>query len=283
MAKVVTDNKYYTEIANTIRALTYEDSKTEIFPPAGLASAIESACQYNYETGEQTGYERGIGEATQHYDRGYNDGENAEYGRFWDAYQGNGARGKYEAAFSGQYWNDEIFNPKYDLVVTKANSMFSESLITGHEKIRSADFSQCTNFSLAFHASAIEEFGVIDFASCGSLSQTFQNAKVKKIAKIKVYEGNTFSSTVFSGAASLTDVTFEGILANSISLQWSPLTVESMKSIILALKDYNGTDSEYTYTLTFSDECWEALLNDGTTAPNGKDWGDYVDDLCWNY
>ncbi|MBO5078106.1 MAG: hypothetical protein J6B67_00295 [Oscillospiraceae bacterium] len=197
------------------------------------------------------------------YVQGIADGKQAEYDRFWDAYQDNGNLTNYSQAFAGSGWTDEIFNPKYDLIVKNANSMFNSSRITGHEKILSADFSKCANFGLTFIYSAIEELGVIDFASVSSIGQTFQGASVKKIAKLICYEKNTFNNP-FLSAASLTDVTFEGILANSISLQWSPLSKESILSCFSVLSD-TATGKTATFKQTavdaaFTADEWNALV-----------------------
>ena len=45
------------------------------------------------------------------YDRGFAEGKQEEYDRFWDAFQQNGTRTNYERAF--RRWTDEIYKPKY--------------------------------------------------------------------------------------------------------------------------------------------------------------------------
>lgn len=45
--------------------------------------------------------------------RVYDAGKQAEYDRFWDAYQQNGTRGSYSYAFGGVAWTDETLKPKY--------------------------------------------------------------------------------------------------------------------------------------------------------------------------
>jgi hypothetical protein len=55
-----------------------------------------------------------------------------------------------------------------------------------------------------------------------------------------------------------------------------------MKSIITHLKNYSGTASEYTYSLTLTSACKTALEAEGTTSPNGNLWTEYVSDLGWN-
>ena len=206
----------------------------------------------------------GGGDTDAAYQQGVEDGKQAEYDRFWDAYQQNGKLNNYSMAFAGNGWTDENFNPKYDLIVTNANSMFHSSNITGHEKILSADFSKCTNFGLAFIYSAIEEFGVIDFASASSLTQTFQFAEARKIAKLIFYEKNVLSSPWTFSMDYLTEVTFEGTIASSISLQWSPLNRESILSCFSVLSDTaTGKTASFQKTAVnaaFTTDEWNALV-----------------------
>ena len=85
-----------------------------------------------------------------------------------------------------------------------------------------------------------------------------------------------------SGNSKLENVVFEGVIPATISFSSCPLTVESMKSVITHLKDYSGTESEYTYTVTFKSTAFSALTAEGTTSPNGNTWAEYIDDLKWN-
>ena len=55
-----------------------------------------------------------------------------------------------------------------------------------------------------------------------------------------------------------------------------------MKSIISALKDYSGTDKEFTYTVTFTSACITALDKEGNNSPNGNTWRNYANDKGWN-
>ena len=48
----------------------------------------------------------------------YEAGKQAEYDRFWDIYQENGKRVRYDNAFTGDCWVDAIYNPKYPIIVS---------------------------------------------------------------------------------------------------------------------------------------------------------------------
>ena len=79
------------------------------------------------------------------------------------------------------------------------------------------------------------------------------------------------------------NITFEGVIANHISFQHSTkLTLDSLKSILTALKDFTGTENEYAQTITLSGESWAILDADGNNSPNGNTWRDYVAQKKWN-
>ena len=59
------------------------------------------------------------------------------------------------------------------------------------------------------------------------------------------------------------------------------LTLESAKSILLGLYDYMGTEYEYSYSVTLSDEAISLLEADGNTAPDDMNWFDYVSSIGW--
>ena len=56
----------------------------------------------------------------------FDEGKQAEYDRFWDAYQENGNRTDYRNAFVGYFWNKETLRPKYTCKVVDGGSMFSQ-------------------------------------------------------------------------------------------------------------------------------------------------------------
>jgi hypothetical protein len=112
--------------------------------------------------------------------------------------------------------------------------------------------------------------------------------KLHTIEKIISSKSTAWGNNVFMGCTSLANIVFEGEIAKTISFQYSPLTVESMKSVISCLVNYLGTDNEAKHTLTFTSACWEALeastspYEDGLTDDENLSWRDYVmDSLGW--
>lgn len=236
---------------------------------------------------------------------GYNEGFGAgykEYNRaFWERYQQGGKRTDYSRAFTygenANYpvFNKETFAPIYDIFPTNANRMFKnglegiEDLVEHLENLGvTLDFGNCKEFNQAFShmgkSSAIDvkRIGIIDVSSATtSISNTFASSSIETIDKIICLETTKFSNT-FLNATRLANITFEGVIGSSISFSSSPLTVASLKSIITHLKDYSGTESENTYTVTFKASAFAALEAEGSTSPNGNTWTEYIDDLKWN-
>lgn len=228
----------------------------------------------------------------------YEAGKQAEYDKFWDNYQSNGKRTDYGYSFYGDCWNINTFKPKYDIKSTNFTQMFpyfnnlSETQIDlvalAEENGIKIEFSSTTGHSnYSFATGGISRIGVVDMSTIISSSYCFygaysQERGLQTIDKIISSETTAFHNTTFGYAKWLENVTFEGVIAISIYFQYSPLTPESMKSVINCLKNFKGTGKEYSCEVKFRDDCWAALEAD-STAPNGSTWKEYVQtELCWN-
>lgn len=190
------------------------------------------------------------------YDSGHKKGMTDEQMRFWKVYQNNGNRNLYQYAFYDYLWNDEIYNPLYPIKSINANSIFQSSSITDTKV--TMDLSSCT--STAYYT----------FSNC---------TKLTTVRKLIVNETLGYYDFWYN-CKSLTNVTIEGVIGKSMNLKYSPLSVESMKSVISCLKDYSSENTG-VYTLTLKDECKAALEAEGATSPNGNLWTEYVSDLGW--
>ena len=179
-----------------------------------------------------------------------------EYDNFWDSIQKKGNRRSYPYAFTYDGWNDATYNPKYDIVATSANYLFYYSTITDTKV--SVDLSKITT----------------------NVSNVFTNClQLVRIKKLIVGEETGYNA-VFNNCSKLTDIEFEGTIGKSISFAQSPLNIESLKNIILHLKDCSGGSTE-THILTLKDECKTLLEENGNTSPNGNLWTEYISDLGW--
>lgn len=266
-----------------------------------LKTAIETKEVIIEENATIDTYARKVDEV---YNAGYEKGKaesggDSYYDLFWDEAQkdpnfGIGVRKDYRNAFRGGSWNEKNFKPKYDIKPTMAEYIFSDSLISGdlveickNQNIE-LDFSNCSMFAWAFYATKFTRLGVIDMSKASSAKnadnvfRVASGAYLTTIDKLIVPEKYSLGTSSFQGCSQLTNITIEGIIIGNFTISSSPLTTESMKSIITHLADYSGTDKEFTYSVTFKSTCWEALDAEGTTSPNENTWREYINDLGWN-
>lgn len=224
------------------------------------------------------------GELADKVDKVYEAGQKAEYDRFWDELQRNGSQTNYLGAFAN--YTEAIFKPKYDMQPANATNMFYQ--FEGKdlpELLQKAgvtlDFSKCTEFSNFFLWSTVEHIGVIN-ASNGSHFDINYCQKLHTIDKI-IPRSDALQAISFTSAVALKNIAIEGEINCNFRIQSSPLTLESAKSIISALKDYSGTTSEFAYTVSFSANTKTLLEAEGATAPNGTTWLEYANAKGWKY
>lgn len=231
MAKVVTDDRHYKAIADVLRTGPANSDKE--FRPEDMAGAVKATMDkiysYGFEDGERLAFERGIEQ-----------GKQAEYDRFWDAFQQNG-RDDVDMRYMFYGWTDEAYNPKYPI-----RSSYS-------------------TISAIFRAAAITSTIVdVDFSLTQVCSQAFYNATaLVAIPKLIVCEANTFANA-FDNCSALVDIAVEGKFGQNINVQWSAaLSKASITGIINAL---SGSASGKSVTLSkeavdnaFTAEEWATL------------------------
>lgn len=225
----------------------------------------------------------------------YEAGKKAERNEFWKVLTNNGAKQSYYYTFSEKLWTKDNFKPTCNIVPTEAERTFyyhnrggvaydlAQQLEDCGVKL---DMSNNTTGSYTFCYAALTRIPEIDqrksIFTC-MFRQNSSNTKLVTIDKIICSSnGDQAFTQTFDGCSKLKNVTFEGVIGRTISFSASPLSVESMKSIISCLKDYSGTENEGTYTVTFSSACKDALDAEGNTSPNGNTWREYASDLGWN-
>ena len=217
-------------------------------------------------------------------------GRQKEWSDFWDEYQVNGTRTDYKNAFYGAYWNNISFKPKYDMYPTTAEYMFNNGGVSGDlvEHLANLgvtlDLTNCKSFRQFVQSSKITRVGVVGSAVATDVAQMFGWAeKLVTIDKLIVNENLSYSNT-FAGCWALANLTMEGTIAKTISFsQNSKLTLASAKSVIYCLKNFTGTGTENTQTVSFHANTWGYLDAEGNASPDGKTWRDYITTtLCWN-
>lgn len=200
---VVTVNDKMTAIADNIRAKT---EKTDLLGLDEMAESINEVFEI---------------------------GQKGEYDRFWDNFQNYGKRGIYNQAFycvsADGGWNDDIYNPKYDIVIAKdsySNNIFAGSTITDSKV-------------------------TIDASKAASINGIFNSCKQLKTVRSLIVGRNVVLANSFIYCDSLQNFAISGeIGVDNVNFQWSPLlTHESLMNIINCLVDYSGTDTWKTITL----------------------------------
>lgn len=276
MAIITTNSQHYTNIADQLRDKT--GTKDEFYPYE-MAEKIETV---------------------------YEAGKSGALDAVWEAIQAGGERTNYSYGFRDQNWNKDTFKPKYDIRLSTngAVELFTRCPVvtTGFAEADQLvmkdveaecgmvfDFSAVNNFTRTFSGALFKELNVIDITASTTSSQmayTFyggylgERLRLQRIERFIVAETNVFATSTFQLASKLTYVGFEGVIANTLNVSWSPLVPESMKKAILCLKNYAGTDKEFAYSIKFDENCWTALEAD-SKAPDGGTWENYVTSLGW--
>ena len=256
----------------------------------------------HYEEAFAEGKEEGLGQG---YDQGFaeglvdgrEEGIQTEYDRFWDAFQDYGDRSSYAFAFAGRStWNKLTFRPKYDIVPGTGNTaehMFREfsyapgsGTVSVQERLTDLtehlqnlgvrlDTSKVSSFGYMFQSSMLARVPELNMSMATSATSMFGYFGGTTIDKLIPTETCSWGSS-FQGATKLVNIAFEGVIGQDINFQWSPLSVDSMKSVIAHLKNYAGTADAGKKTVKFTDACWTALEAD-SVAPDGNTWRDYVE------
>ena len=212
------------------------------------------------------------------FEAGKAEGAREEYDRFWDVYQENGNRTEYTYVFAGVGWTQDLFKPKYDIIPTIQQGMFSYSKIVDIRPQTigvNVDFSRCTNFQYLCRYSTIKYIGVVDCSSAqsASLSYIFSSAKeLVSVEKVIMPEMDSagFADKSFENAKKLEHIRIEGVIRRSTNLSWSVvLKKESITSIVQALSDtaegQTITFSQAAKNNAFTDSEWAELIG---TKPN---------------
>ena len=203
-----------------------------------------------YEAGKAAG---GGGDTDAAYQQGVTDGKQAEYDRFWGAYQQNGNRTDYQNCFSGEGWTDETFKPKYDIISTNGYMVFRRCGFqdlgatirnSGKRVVINHDYLQFT-FQQSQQLEVIEGIELQTpliyingaFAYCN---------KLRKIQTLPISENAT--TLDFISIPLLEEISFSGVIPVSLSFQHSTkLNKASIESIIGHL---STTASGKTLTLS---------------------------------
>ena len=211
----------------------------------------------------------------------YEAGKQAEYDRFWDTLQDNGNRTDYNFGFSSSIWPQETFKPKYPIKPTQAANIFGywgysywkETIDFRNFDI---DFSNCTSFPNAFTMNRqISAVGIIDasHANTSSVTGLFNETRNLKIVEKLILRGDgsqTFSNT-FNQCNSLENIVFEGVIGKNIGFGQSPLSKDSITSIVNHLSE-TATGQTLTLKKSAVNEAFSINVDDESTYPEGSEY-----------
>lgn len=215
------------------------------------------------------------------YAEGVEDGKQAEYDAFWDDFQQNGTRNKYNYAFP--CFGEVAFKPKYDIIVTtECSHMFygNEMTIDLQQRLDDLgivmDFSKATNMNNVFAYAQFLRVGVIDLSGVsGTINSTFYTFyRCHTIEKLILKDdgSQSFSTNFITGMNALKNIVVEGTIGNNnwnLSMSTN-LTHASLMSIINALKDFSGTTE--TRSITFGATNLAKLTDEEIAMATEKGW-----------
>ncbi len=161
----------------------------------------------------------------------YDAGKKAEYDAFWDPLQNEGAPTRYYWRFAYPNWNDDNYDPKYDIVGADASNALGNTFYT----------SGITDTKVAIDATRVPT----------GLDATFYWArKMQRIRKLIITENTTFKNAFTDCSALISIDEIEGTIGQNISFKDSTkLNKASIESVINAL-----SEKESGLTVTFSKE-----------------------------
>lgn len=250
----------------------YEESKIK-----AIADAIreKSGSLALYNTSEMP---NGVNEV-------YEAGKQAEYDRFWDNFQKTFDGSVLEFCrnlFCGGGWNKENLKPKYKMTPTLADGMFLNCGIYASEPIDFSaikdkfDFSKARDFIDTFSNAYMVNIDIDVPSQITNIARMFKSNSFPQYSpnhiSLKVSETVINWTETFSYCINLTDLCFKdgSVISRSVDLSRSPLTVESMKSVMNALKDYSAIGG--TYTLTLKKDRETMLTDEEKTVATNKGW-----------
>ena len=194
----------------------------------------------------------GGGDTDAAYQQGVTDGKQAEYDRFWDAYQNNGEYENwmhYAYAFAGRGWTDEVYNPKYPI-----------SFGGGYSAQYMFAFSRITDTKVPI---------TVNNGGDKTITNPFANSLLETIRKFVIKRTDGLGVGEFTGCTALKNITIEGVLSGRSgrtdpNFQWSPLTKASIKNVIACLSDTSvevtATFQKTAVNAAFSTDEWNALV-----------------------
>ena len=196
---------------------------------------------------------------------------------WWDKFQDYTNITSTADHFSGEFWTDETFKPKHDIIVKNSGTrLFNSTRITNLKRTLESrgliiDTSACNGLTQAFQFALTKEIPFLDARSCINMSYAFSSKHIESI-HIEVSEDTPFSST-FNDASRLAHLKIDGVIGqNGFNVQLSPLTYESLIGILNALKDYSEDTSGTDWVVTLGSANIAKLTQEDQDIAYNKGW-----------
>ena len=177
-------------------------------------------------------------------------GKQAEHEEFWSNVLSNR---QWQYKFGGGAWNDLTFRPPFDIVPTGVygNHMFSLCDIKDLAGILeecgvTLDITPCTTRcdSMFHYATKLTRVPYLDFrqytGTIAPLTNMFYNCtSLHTIEGLHFKDDGTTKTdhTTFQNCTSLENITIYGVIGSDFDIHYSPLTKESIESVVEALSD----------------------------------------------
>lgn len=268
MGKRVVDDASLTAVADKIRELSVIPIE-RVFPD-GFINGVQDV----YDEGVAAGRREAEGGYTEEdLQAKYDEGKQAEYDRFWDGVQQNGALRNYDNVFSGVGWNMTTFKPKYDIIATACYMTFRSTGITDLGVAlggKRCAFNTTTLQYTFSNTSLVIIDGVEFLKPLTYINTAFQySSKLREIrVPIPISETATSLNDAFSGCSSLEYVRFTGVIPVNFSFQsCKKLTKASIENIMETLST-TATGKTVTFAKVAVDKAFETSegANDGSTS-----------------
>lgn len=200
-------------------------------------------------------------------------------------FTGDGTRKNYNNAFYNADFEGYTFN------IAPTSTQFLFTYYKGEKIPNGID---CSNMNTTVYAntasicaySKLKEFPDINIPATRYWEAAFRDCEqLEKIELIRSAEGAGATFNIaFYRCYALKNITFEGVISVDINFAQSPLSVESIISILTHLKDYSSDATNAgKYTLTLKDSCKTLMTEQGEIEEfGGKTYDAYIADIGWN-
>lgn len=211
------------------------------------------------------------------YDSGYSKAER----NFFDGLLNNGARTSFSRAFAYTDFSDVklpyVVKPTiaYRMFYAYQGKFIPEGIDFSNleGKLTTNAGEESSIYQIFAWAQRLEEFPDTKIPVASHLTSTFDRCRsLKRIAILRVGKDTEFHST-FVECIVLTDITIDGVIGrNGFNISWSPLSHDSLMSIINALADYSADTSGTTWTVTLGSDNLAKLTEEEQAIATSKGW-----------